>query len=717
MAAMRPRIGASGSRGGDAAPVRRPPPPPPPLKRREAPPADELYGKDIDATFAHPFVRKLLRDARGRVAFGEPWVICIRTYGRSGLADAAAPVRNLKGLKELTLAALEDAGLSERPELRRRVHIFVAHDDPHFTSGRYEKALGPAWASRIVVGVRGADRQVRFIEECFCPGQHVIVCDDNLLWLRRFAGNYDIRELWKDELEELFQRASNEMVKKGAHLWGISPTHNARFMKCASECRTCLGLVYGAFFGFLCLHEPSLYTQFGQVKDDLERTLRYWQRDRVLVRFGHFACRKNHKPGSFGAKKGGISQSLGVTAHRREGETAVHEMAHGFARAFVRLPVASADQLRDPSSSALLFRRDGQPQWKATVSDTGVVFNGYLTERSRAGTVRPDSSLVAGYCCKTCRLKFARCFMPPVSPQVRVEPPPGVLVNRGAGRGRGPGRPRIHPEGASATRGRGRGRGPGRPRKHPVKEVPAIKRGRGWPSNPSKVSMQANADLSAPCTCVDPVKIESERLFMYECRVSLKLPEKTDVAALDIRDREARAVPRILWRCLSEAERVPYEAAAAVRFQTAQWKKKKASSTDGFAQTSGQKKPARLTDGNGQSRAHKKQAPSTDGTGQSRAQKKQAPSTDGVAQSSGQKRQAPPADGITQGRAQKRQASSSASPAQKKQSPPTDGPAQSPGQKRQAPSADGLAQSAAHTKQASSTGREQGPAQKKQRPA
>ena len=34
-----------------------------------------------------------------------------------------------------------------------------------------------------------------------------------------------------------------------------------------------LGLVYGAFFGFICLHEPQLYTQHGQVKDDLERTL------------------------------------------------------------------------------------------------------------------------------------------------------------------------------------------------------------------------------------------------------------------------------------------------------------------------------------------------------------------------------------------------------------------------------------------------------------
>ena len=35
----------------------------------------------------------------------------------------------------------------------------------------------------------------------------------------------------------------------------------------APEISTNLGLVYGAFFGFRVLHDPELYTRFGQVKD------------------------------------------------------------------------------------------------------------------------------------------------------------------------------------------------------------------------------------------------------------------------------------------------------------------------------------------------------------------------------------------------------------------------------------------------------------------
>ena len=122
---------------------------------------------------------------------------------------------------------------------------------------------------------------------------------------------------------------------------GISPTSNKKFLKdlqtrrpvqpslplrCqeAPEISTALGLVYGALFGFRVLHDPDLYTRFGQVKDriqkqqeggfsafetkhpnsdrkflqdDLERSLRYWHRDGVVVRFRRMSCTKAQRPG------------------------------------------------------------------------------------------------------------------------------------------------------------------------------------------------------------------------------------------------------------------------------------------------------------------------------------------------------------------------------------------------------------------------------------
>ena len=39
---------------------------------------------------------------------------------------------------------------------------------------------------------------------------------------------------------------------------------------------TGLGLVFGVWFGFHVTHSPRFYTRQGQIKDDVERTLRYW---------------------------------------------------------------------------------------------------------------------------------------------------------------------------------------------------------------------------------------------------------------------------------------------------------------------------------------------------------------------------------------------------------------------------------------------------------
>ena len=55
---------------------------------------------------------------------------------------------------------------------------------------------------------------------------------------------------------------------------------------------TRLGLVYGAWFGLRVTHNPSLYTRGGQIKDDVERTLRYWHLDRKSLRFMRYGADK-----------------------------------------------------------------------------------------------------------------------------------------------------------------------------------------------------------------------------------------------------------------------------------------------------------------------------------------------------------------------------------------------------------------------------------------
>ena len=97
---------------------------------------------------------------------------------------------------------------------------------------------GCVTCARIVVGVKGADLQVRFIEECFLPNQHVwvsgrscvlecaaeswsdsqvVVCDDNLLRFLRHENG----EERPGNLVATIEAASEAMQRFQANLWGL----------------------------------------------------------------------------------------------------------------------------------------------------------------------------------------------------------------------------------------------------------------------------------------------------------------------------------------------------------------------------------------------------------------------------------------------------------------------------------------------------------------
>lgn len=329
--------------------------------------------KPGDDVFRHPKVQTLLANARKRVwevldaQPGPPedrWIICIRTYGRSGIGLGDVPEIK-RGILHLTLANLTKA---LGPKLaRERCLIFVSHEDRQVWRGRYEKALsGTFWADRVVLGVKGADLQVRFIEEAAPLGAHVVVVDDNVI---RFmvesggpvesgvrnrvleVGNDDGTRKWP-ELAALITRAGQEVDKVGAKLWGICPTHNPLYTHNFGEISrrrigraaanfaysTNLGLVYGAFFGFRAAHDPSRYTRYGQVRDDVERSLRYWHEDKVVLRFQRYCVLKSQKPGIFIKGKGGISAGSSAARHAAESERAIRSMLTEFAWPYARLP-------------------------------------------------------------------------------------------------------------------------------------------------------------------------------------------------------------------------------------------------------------------------------------------------------------------------------------------------------------------------------------------
>lgn len=155
------------------------------------------------------------------------------------------------------------------------------------------------------------------------------------------------------ELAQLIRRAGQEMQCQGANIWGVNPSKNHYWLHGFGETvrrraqktgifqdfTVRLGLVYGAFFGIRALHEQRRYTRYGQVKDDVERSLRYWHCDGVALRFQRYAAVKDRCQlvGKFHAKKGGISAGSSAERHHAEATRAMTSMLDEFASKYARL--------------------------------------------------------------------------------------------------------------------------------------------------------------------------------------------------------------------------------------------------------------------------------------------------------------------------------------------------------------------------------------------
>jgi hypothetical protein len=253
-------------------------------------------------------------------------------------------------------------------------------------AGRYAAVLdGTGWEHRLVVGVKGAHLQVRFIEEVFPLHSHVIIADDNV---RKFVKDhrasskegghmplkYDESEGEPSELAMLIRRAAKEMDRQSVNIWSINPSYNhyvlynfaetvrvrmEKFRLTSEECDFTprLGLIYGAFFGFRVLHDPERYTRYGQVKDDVERTLRYWHLDGMILRFMRYGVVKTHKPGQFNANKGGISAASTFQKHQEEQTKALQSMIDEFAAPIARLP-----KEKEQAACGIVFTCRGLPK-------------------------------------------------------------------------------------------------------------------------------------------------------------------------------------------------------------------------------------------------------------------------------------------------------------------------------------------------------------------
>eukprot|EP00438_Fugacium_kawagutii_P028589 Skav226681 [mRNA] locus=scaffold3971:30654:34038:- [translate_table: standard] len=218
--------------------------------------------------------------------------------------------------------------------------LVLAAEDPDLDI--YRSNAGP-WENRFILGVKGAERQIAFIDQISPRGTElstkVMIFDDNILKFMDCGKTIGTKFSEEDleasnclehgehgsehgpqQLEQLIQLGFSEMEKANAKTWSGSDSPNPAHW--SADVDVGKGLVYGACFGMVATHEDSRYSRYGQVMDDIERSCRFYEHDGSTVRLGRLQVYKRHAPGMYHKKKGGISASLSAEEYKAEAKAA-----------------------------------------------------------------------------------------------------------------------------------------------------------------------------------------------------------------------------------------------------------------------------------------------------------------------------------------------------------------------------------------------------------
>jgi hypothetical protein len=162
-----------------------------------------------------------------------------------------------------------------------KIYIFVANNDQKVL---YNKSLGEMY--NIVVGEIGLPQIRNFIFNYFEPGTKIVSFDDDVTKFVKLVDNKTV-DFAENDLVELINNGFVECEKSGAKLWGAYPTPNAYFMK--NTISNDFKFIVGSFWG--CINpgnEITINIGNGE-KEDYMRTIKFWERDKKIIRFNNVA--------------------------------------------------------------------------------------------------------------------------------------------------------------------------------------------------------------------------------------------------------------------------------------------------------------------------------------------------------------------------------------------------------------------------------------------
>ena len=152
----------------------------------------------------------------------------------------------------------------------------------------------------IAIGVKGIVSQRQFILEQYPKGTHLVYMDDDL-------DEIDLSMSPYSNLLSFLEDAFIKSVEQGAYLWGVYAVYNPFFRKARTDISTCLNFCIGCLYGIITRpnnHNLDIILSTQGNKEDVERSLRYFIEDGIVLRFNKISFKtKFFGKGGIGEKK------------------------------------------------------------------------------------------------------------------------------------------------------------------------------------------------------------------------------------------------------------------------------------------------------------------------------------------------------------------------------------------------------------------------------
>lgn len=210
------------------------------------------------------------------------YIICIPSYKRAVLC------------KEKTLNTLHKHNIDPK-----KIYVYVASKEEY---DNYNTILDHSVYNKLIIGKKGLVQQRQFISNQYPTNKYIVFLDDDIESIDLSIST----QFQSHNLDYFINYAFSKCIEHKSYIWGVYAVFNPFFRTSRKEMTTDLNYIVGAFYGII--NQPNLraiqltITEENGQKEDVERTLKYFLHDGIVLRFNKigFVTKYYGKEGGLG---------------------------------------------------------------------------------------------------------------------------------------------------------------------------------------------------------------------------------------------------------------------------------------------------------------------------------------------------------------------------------------------------------------------------------